>query len=247
MAVSEIKLRGRNAFKANYWRCVVAAVLLVLLLGGAAASGAGNAQDAMDTTGSAPAVSAPAETQAAQQELIDALNSMPKETAHTATIVLLSAMATVSVIGCVLRIFVFNPLKVGCYRFFSKNVEDPGVTLDVLKEGFGSYGHTLGTLLLTDLFLVLWTLLLVVPGIIKAYSYRLVPYIIKDNPELSAMEVIKRSKELMDGNKWRAFTLDLSFIGWFLLGVLTLGLVNVFWTNPYHESAKAVFYRDLID
>ena len=166
--------------------------------------------------------------------------------AAAAAAALVSAVAAVTVIGVVLRIIVFNPLKVGCYRFFLKNIDDASTPLGVIKEGFGGYGHVFVTLLLTDLFAALWSLLFIIPGIIAAYSYRLVPYLIKDRPELSAMEVIRKSKELMRGNKLRAFLLDLSFLGWFLLGAVTLNLVNIFWTNPYSESANAVFYKDLL-
>ena len=233
MSISEIKTKGRTAFKANYWRCVVAAILLVLLVGGTAASGTGNAQNTVN------------ELTPEQQSLVDTINNMPEDMTRTMAAALVSAVAAVTVIGIVLRIFVFNPLKVGCYRFFLKNADDASTSLGVIKEGFGGYGHVFATLFLTDLFTFLWSLLLVIPGIIAAYSYRLVPYIIKDHPELSAMEVIRKSKELMKGNKWKAFLLDLSFIGWFLLGAITLGLVNVFWTNPYSESANAVFYNDL--
>lgn len=228
MTIREMKEKGRTAFKANYWRCVVAAILLVLLTGGAAASGAGNAQNAMS-----------------EEDAQAIIGNMPAEQLRTLGIALISASAAVMVIGIVLRIFVFNPLKVGAYRFFNKNVDDSATTLGVIKEGFGGYGHTLATLFLTDLFTCLWSLLFIIPGIVKAYSYRLVPYIIKDNPELSATETIRRSRELMNGNKWRAFVLDLSFIGWFLLGAITLGLVNLFWTNPYRESAGAVLYHDV--
>lgn len=91
-----------------------------------------------------------------------------------------------------------------------------------------------------------WSLLFCIPGIIKMYSYMLVPYLIKDNPELSATETITRSRELMNGHKWEAFVMDLSFIGWYLLGAISLGLVNTFWTNPYHESARARFYLELL-
>ena len=89
-------------------------------------------------------------------------------------------------------------------------------------------------------------MLLFIPGIIKSYSYRLVPYIIKDNPELSATEAITRSRQLMDGHKLDAFLLDLSFIGWYILGFITANLVNIFWTMPYHYNANAEFYLDLL-
>ena len=94
---------------------------------------------------------------------------------------------------------------------------------------------------------MLWSLLLVVPGIVKLYSYRMVPYILAEHPELSANEVITRSRKMMNGNKWQAFKLDLSFIGWILLGTVTLGIVQVFWTSPYMESAQAALYLKLRD
>ena len=75
----------------------------------------------------------------------------------------------------------------------------------------------------------------------------MVPYILAEQPELSATEVITRSREMMNGNKWQAFKMDLSFLGWILLGILTLGLVNIFWTAPYMESAQAALYLKLRD
>jgi len=73
----------------------------------------------------------------------------------------------------------------------------------------------------------------------------MVPYIIKDNPELSATEVITKSRKMMDGNKWRAFLLDLSFIGWLLLSLITLGIVGLLWTNPYMQNTNAALYQEL--
>ena len=75
----------------------------------------------------------------------------------------------------------------------------------------------------------------------------MVPYIIKDNPELSATEVITRSREMMNGNKWKAFLLDLSFIGWFLLSIITLGIAAFFWVGPYVYSTEAALYLELKD
>jgi len=100
-------------------------------------------------------------------------------------------------------------------------------------------------MLLYSLFVFLWSLLLIFPGIIKSYSYRMVPYILRDNPDLSATEVITRSREMMDGHKGNAFLLDLSFIGWVLLGVITCGLVMVLWTRPYMENTNAALYLRL--
>ena len=95
------------------------------------------------------------------------------------------------------------------------------------------------------MFTLLWCLLLLIPGIVAAYAYRMVPFILAENPDMPAREVIARSREMMKGNKWRAFVLDLSFLGWIILGVVTLGLGLVFWTEPYIKSADAALYVKL--
>lgn len=97
---------------------------------------------------------------------------------------------------------------------------------------------------LTGVYTFLWSLLLVIPGIIASYSYAMVPYILAENPELRAGEAIQQSKELMSGNRWRLFCLHFSFIGWYLLCVVTLGIASL-WVTPYINAAEAAFYRDI--
>ena len=98
--------------------------------------------------------------------------------------------------------------------------------------------------LLVTLYTVLWMLLFIIPGIVAAFRYSMTFYILAENPELSASEAINRSKELMDGNKWRFFCLGVSFIGWIILTLFTLGIGNLF-LNPYMQAAHAAFYRDI--
>ncbi len=109
---------------------------------------------------------------------------------------------------------------------------------------FKDYGKFLGTSLLVFLFTFLWTLLLIVPGIIKAYSYSMTYFIINDNSEIGSNDAIELSMKMMKGNKGKLFLLDLSFIGWFLLSLLTLG-IGLLWLYPYCMTARAVFYEDL--
>ena len=97
---------------------------------------------------------------------------------------------------------------------------------------------------LTTLYVVLWTFLFIIPGIIASYSYRMTPYILMENPDMTASEAIRASKEMMRGNKWRLFCLEFSFIGWSLLAALTLGIGMLF-LRPYMEAAGAAFYREL--
>ena len=96
------------------------------------------------------------------------------------------------------------------------------------------------------LFVSLWMILLIIPGLIMAYAYSMAVYVANDNPELSAMDAIKKSRELMRGHKWDLFVLDLSFIGWILLCCFTCGL-GFFFLAPYIEMAHAEFYRELTD
>ena len=218
--IRELKERGKTAFKANYWPCVLSAFLLTLLVGGLTVSNKFSESDG--------------------ESIVESFKQLPPEV--MAAVAGLSV--TVSIVALLLRIFLFNPLSVGCYGFFIENHEQPA-KLDVLKKGFRNYGNVFITLFLRDLFLTLWTLLLIVPGLIKAYSYRMVPYILAEDPSLSPMECISRSKEMMRGHKWNAFVLDLSFIGWHILTILTFGIVGIFWTNPYKESTDAALYLSL--
>ena len=99
-------------------------------------------------------------------------------------------------------------------------------------------------LLLVNVFIFLWSLLLVVPGIIKAYSYAMVPYILAD-PNVDVEDAITRSRQMMDGKKMDLFVLHLSFIWWFILGVITINILNVFYTIPYLQLSTAGFYQEL--
>ena len=114
-----------------------------------------------------------------------------------------------------------------------------------LFDGFKNYGSSLALYLLIAIFTALWTLLFIIPGIVKAYSYSMSWYILADNPQMGANEARKRSMELMRGNKWRLFCLHCSFIGWLLLCILTLVILTL-WIAPYLQTAQAEFYRDLI-
>lgn len=114
-----------------------------------------------------------------------------------------------------------------------------------LFDGFKNYGSSLALFLLITIFTALWSLLLVIPGIIKAYSYSMSWYILADNPQMGANEARKQSMTYMNGNKWRLFCLHFSFIGWMLLGILTFGILY-FWIIPYMQTAQAEFYRDII-
>ena len=98
--------------------------------------------------------------------------------------------------------------------------------------------------LLQSVYVVLWSLLLIIPGIMASYSYAMTPYILAENPEMSPKEAIARSKEMMYGNRWRLFCLYFSFVGWAFLSMLTFG-IGYLWLTPYQQAAVAAFYREV--
>ena len=157
---------------------------------------------------------------------------------------LLAGIATVVIlIVLVAKEFVGNLLKMGGYRFFILNqTAQPGI--GTLLDGFrsGHYVNIVLTMFLRDLFTTLWSLLLVVPGIVKHYEYLMVPYIIAENPAMDYKEAFQISKQMMDGEKMEAFIMDLSFLGWYLLSAVTCGLLAIFYVNPYVQASFAEMY-----
>ena len=93
------------------------------------------------------------------------------------------------------------------------------------------------------MYIVLWSLLFVIPGIVKGYEYRMIPFLLAENPDMTKEEVFEESKKLMTGNKWKAFVYDLSFIGWNILSILTCGILSIFFVNPYKSSADAALFE----
>ncbi len=149
------------------------------------------------------------------------------------------------VLALLLSVFVFGPLQVGCKRYFL-NAGDGNADLSDMGYCF-RYGYTNVALaqFLTSIFIFLWSLLFIIPGIIKGYSYRMIPYILADDPYMSFTEAKERSIAMMDGEKWDTFVLDLSFILWFLLDACTLGVAGLFWVTPYYQFTCAEQYKVL--
>ena len=137
-----------------------------------------------------------------------------------------------------------GPLTLGFMGFFIKKVRGEDVKVENLFDGFSNFGTSLLLYILQGIFIMLWSLLLVVPGIVKCFSYSMAFYILRDNPDIGAMEAITRSRIMMNGYKGKLFGLCFSFIGWCLLCVITFG-IGYLWLAPYMCQAFANFYEDL--
>ena len=137
------------------------------------------------------------------------------------------------------------PLSWGLTVSLLRNHREESVDLENLFDGFrgGRYTRVFCAIFLVNLFTFLWALLLIIPGIMKAFSYALTPYIIMDEPELTARQAITRSCEIMEGRRWKLFCLYLSFIGWGILSLLTFG-IGFLWLVPYMNASIAAFYED---
>ncbi|MBQ8236868.1 MAG: DUF975 family protein [Oscillospiraceae bacterium] len=135
-------------------------------------------------------------------------------------------------------------LELGYGLFLLKQHDGQQTQFGDLFSQFERFGAGFLQAFLRGLFTFLWSLLLIIPGIVAAYRYAMTPFIMIEHPDLTPMEAIEASKQLMDGHKWELFCLDFSFIGWDILCILTLNLGHIA-LNPYKNAARAAFYRSI--
>ena len=145
--------------------------------------------------------------------------------------------------GTLLLYLILGPLYLGLSLMFLSIIRTRG-EVGQLFSGFQQYGRATGAYLLVVLFTLLWFLLLIIPGIIMSYAYMMTFFVLADDPQVGAREAIRRSKEMMRGNKWKLFCLYCRFIGWSLLAMLTCG-IGFLWLMPYMQAAAAHFYEDV--
>ena len=224
-----LKERAKIAFKSNYWMSVLIAALLTIATASATSK----------TTGSGT-------------EEGESVIHMFKDTYAlygNYALAALAIVASISIFAVItafaFKIFVSNPYEVGLKTFFLKNhdIEKPKFK-DAFATFKDNYVNVCKVIFIKDLVITLFTLLLIVPGLIKIYELRMVEYILAEDHSVSYREAALRSKEMMMGNKWAAFVLDLSFIGWQILGGI-LFPVALLWSNPYIYQTDAELYLEL--
>lgn len=171
---------------------------------------------------------------------------------YAVIVALIFTLATGSILSLLfsaVTVIFAGPILMGYSKYFlgiaRKDVANEDVK--VLIDGFrGNIGQNVVTGLLIKLYTFLWSLLFVIPGIVKSYSYSMTYYIRCDHPEYSAKEAIAESERIMQGNRLRLFLLQLSFIGWIIVGAFCFG-VGGLWVNSYMKTAEVEFYRDLVE
>lgn len=223
----ELKEKAKSSIKPCYWKAVLASLILGIATGGSSGASAGNQ---------------------AQQASSENSNMQEFFSNPIVIIGIIVGILVAIAVSLAIKVFAFNPLSVGGYKYFVDNSSDSEHPNDLGVLGFGfknNYKNNVLVIFMTNLYIFLWTLLLIVPGVIKSYAYRMVPYILGDNPDISYKEALAMSEEMMMGQKWNAFVLDLSFILWHLLSGITLGIVGVFYVGPYVNFTNAELYLAL--
>ncbi len=148
-------------------------------------------------------------------------------------------------VGMVWAAFIGNPVEVGAKRFFFKSLNEKAEVKEIAFAFDSSYKNVAKIMFLRTLYTMFWTWLFIIPGIVKGYEYRMIPYLLAENPNLTKEQAFTISRQMMMGQKMKAFVLDLSFIGWHILSVFTLGILSVFYVSPYINMTNVALYEEL--
>lgn len=238
----ELKGKAKEIVKKSYWKVVLVSLIMILISGGL---GAGSSYRYGSNEASSKTQSVIEDT-TGNIVLQNEVHAKPSAALIAGIVVgVLIALTIFMAVGIVINAFVINPLLTGIRRFFSHELKDSTKVREVAFAFDHSYMNVVKTMFFRDLYTFFWSLLLIIPGIVKGYEYRMIPYLLGDDPEMSKEEAFARSKEMMNGQKWNAFVLDLSFIGWNILSLFTLGLLSVFYVAPYENLTHAALYNRL--
>ena len=219
----QVKEQAKQIMKRNYWKMFVV-TLLASILTGEKTTIIERVQDFTSNNLS--------------------YDSQPIFYSSNFELIFYSFISIASILGILYTIFIGNVIVVGKNGYFIKNHdENPGLG-EIFKGFKGNYLNVVKIMFLMDLKTLLWLLLLIVPGVIKAYEYSMIPYLLAENPNLSADEAFSLSKQMTTRQKMDLFVLDLSFLGWIILGLICCG-IGILFVLPYPEATRAEVYLNL--
>jgi len=229
MNISELKNNAKNVLKNSYWMSVLASFILSIVMGGSL----GGSVSSNKISNS------------------DEVKQYFKEFQSMSSAEILGVFLLVSfvilfclLLGLAITTFITNPVRVGHSSFYI-NASNNDVNFNHIADGFSkNYKSTTKTMFFYSLYLSLWSLLFVIPGIIKEYEYFMIEYILAENPSIDTKRAFEISKKTTDGEKMNLFVLNLSFIGWYILGTLVC-CVGMYLVNPYLYAARTQAYKYL--
>lgn len=241
---TDFRRMAREALRGK-WGVAVIAGLIAVLLGGISTTGVDFDVDnsitpelRFDLTGGESML----EIGGQQIQLSEEILSPQVISFLTGTAAVIIGIALVAV---AVALLVGSVIELGYMRFNLDLVDrQKQPELKTLFDYFSVWRTAFCAKFLRGLYVFLWSLLFIIPGIVAEYSYAMTGFILAENPELTASEAIEKSKEIMYGNRWRLFCMRFSFIGWSLLSAMTLGIGNL-WLTPYRQAADAAFYREI--
>ncbi len=225
----EIKRRAKDVLRTSYWKAFVVSLILVLL-----GEGSG-----------IPSLNERIGSSSIRSEWSNSVHDLNWGFLGPFLIIVFFIVSIIAVLGIAFYILIGSPLTVGSLRYFKQAAEGE-VRMGNIGYAFHKerYWAIVLTMLWRGFLNFLWFLLLIIPGIVKSYAYSQVPYILGDNPNIGYNRAVELSKQMTQGHKFRMFVLDLSFIGWILLGLLALG-IGVLFVQPYINATKAELYLKL--
>lgn len=252
---SELKERGKITFKRFYWKAVLVCFICLLLSGGLGSGAGSRISDTYDsfmnkdynyTDDYDYGNDEYYYEEDLDQETSQSLNIVEEFFTSGLFFLLMGIFILIFIVLFIIKLLIVYPIEIGKNNFFM-GIREEEKTLDSLIFIYksGQLKNTIFTMFMKGLFQFLWSLLFIIPGIIKSYEYRMIPYILSENPEISRERAFEISKKMMKGNKWNTFVLDLSFLGWQILSGITIGILGIFYVNPYVESTNAELYAYL--
>ncbi len=248
----ELKMRSKAVLHTHYWRIVLVVLLLSLLMDGNKTP-VSLIESAVQEQSGASIQGAPKSSSLGLASTYQAIRDWVMEKQYVGSIVIGTAVLTIVVLFFIvaiswllLAIFIVNPLYVGGVRFYNRAFDTKPRFKELFHVFEYKYRNVVSIMFLKDIYVLLWCLLFIIPGIIKSYEYLMVSYILSEHPDMQAKEAFAASRQLMQGQKWKAFVLDLSFLGWAILSGMTFGVLGIFFVSPYRALTFTALYRKLL-
>ena len=236
----EYRTMARNKLR-GHWLVSILVTFIAGLLGGSSSAGSFPSGFAGGASSSTVSSSAGAGTANGLGEVAEQFSSS-FEANPLLIATIMSFLGVIALISLALWL-VGAAVELGHCSYYIDLCKNNEPSFDMLFSRFRIFLKALGLRFFMGLFIALWTLLFVIPGIIAGYRYAMAPYIMAQDPNVGIREAVNRSKEMMQGRKWKLFCLHFSFLGWALLSIFTLG-IGLLWLSPYMAAAEAAFYLD---
>ena len=233
MKARNYREKARDVLSGNWFKAIIATLIVSLITGCFSVNY--NTDSLQDSTIPEDGGIVSTIASLTQQESSDEL--------ATAILIAYAVLGVVFFGSALLQVMVSGVMSVGLSRFNLDMIDFNPLKIRTVFSGFNNLKVAIVSHLRVFLRIFIGTIFFVIPGIIASFTYSVLPYVIADNPDMTACEAMSECRHIMKGNRWKLFCLSMSFFGWYLVGFLTLG-VGLLWVMPYHNAAIAVFYRE---